>query len=654
MADRDLNLNLKVGTKEAQASLKAAAKEAKKLGDDLEDSESAGKKAAKALSKVADDLASDLKKADKAADALEKAMGVEVTNSFKKAGKSSIDLVNDLKKLGLTYDDIETDADDLAQALKKLNAVGNDIDTHVTKHMEGVSRETGKATDVMHSFAGNAVSELPMVADSFGPLSEATSQMVEGLLAGEVGFKDLVSAAAPMAGVAVAVMVVTQALERMNAKDQFDTQRLEEFEKLVKQSGDAVTNLANHYRELGKIEQTTWADNARFWADSTKDMTTTLSQAGLNIDRVSDLVVKGGDSIKEWGDAAKEAGVDAKLVDNAMMALIKEAKAYKTATDNAAKSAAFFAVTQEDVNNTLDDLQLHQDPISRFPQTFERMADALRNGVAPSYFDVDRIAKELNITTAEAIQLAMDYVTQTELEAQAQKEHARQLENAKIEAGLLSNHLRDLKGSLENLLGTLNTDDMYQNLMLGLDDLQGELDDIQQQYRDGGLTAEQAMRKSALAINGNKERVIAYAKELGNVPSNLTTEVLALIDQGKYDEAQALIDKMTDPKTLKIYVQMAKDYSTAGIPSTYKPGAKNATGTASFAGGTTLVGEAGPELVNLPAGSEILTAPRTNAALNSRSGGTYIDNRKTYISLPPQTPDTLFYELERRARRNGT
>lgn len=52
----------------------------------------------------------------------------------------------------------------------------------------------------------------------------------------------------------------------------------------------------------------------------------------------------------------------------------------------------------------------------------------------------------------------------------------------------------------------------------------------------------------------------------------------------------------------------------------HKPLKKNALGSSSFSGGTTLVGEQGPELINLPRGTQIFSNTKTNLLLNKDRG----------------------------------
>ncbi len=57
-----------------------------------------------------------------------------------------------------------------------------------------------------------------------------------------------------------------------------------------------------------------------------------------------------------------------------------------------------------------------------------------------------------------------------------------------------------------------------------------------------------------------------------------------------------------------------------------------AEGTANHPGGLAIVGERGPELVNLPRGSQVIPAQKTEALLAQRTGGAsvHIENFHSY------------------------
>ena len=60
--------------------------------------------------------------------------------AINKSGKSMDDLVLTLKTAGLTTEEIVTDADALAASLRRVNDVGDKIDTHLTRNMQNVAR----------------------------------------------------------------------------------------------------------------------------------------------------------------------------------------------------------------------------------------------------------------------------------------------------------------------------------------------------------------------------------------------------------------------------------------------------------------------------------------------------------------------------------
>ena len=107
----NLKLNLDIDAKKAQAALKATAQGAKDLGADLDDTRTAGQKAADVIKSLADESVADFKAMAQAGDALALALGPEIVAGLDKAGSSVDELVSNLSRMGLSFEEIEADAD---------------------------------------------------------------------------------------------------------------------------------------------------------------------------------------------------------------------------------------------------------------------------------------------------------------------------------------------------------------------------------------------------------------------------------------------------------------------------------------------------------------------------------------------------------------
>lgn len=233
MADKRLKLDIEIGTKQAQNDVKGLAKEARNLGTDIDDTRTAGQKLAAAMQTVADQMESDLAQAVAAADALETAIGVDGVDAFKKAGKSVDDLVDDLRRAGLSYQDVETDAKELATAMQRVAKVGDSIDAHVTKKMEGVAVQTDRSRGVMSNFTGNALTAFPQLSGVMAPVTQAMGEIAENAAEGDIKMSGLAKVAGPMAALGVVLWAVSKGAEQSKKRTDEFKESIEELSRVT-------------------------------------------------------------------------------------------------------------------------------------------------------------------------------------------------------------------------------------------------------------------------------------------------------------------------------------------------------------------------------------------------------------------------------------
>jgi len=115
--------------------------------------------------------------------------------------------------------------------------------------------------------------------------------------------------------------------------------------------------------------------------------------------------------------------------------------------------------------------------------------------------------------------------------------------------------------------------------------------------------------------------VIDYGKEVLNLPISQVTEIQALIDEGAFEEARRRLDFFN-------LVQKALIQVDVDIRTKVHVGA-GATG--GYRSGLTLVGEKGPELVDMGRGGFIHTAADTRSLMSGSSMGSVGNTTSTPI-----------------------
>jgi len=214
----------------------------------------------------------------------------------------------DLKALQDRADDalvIRAKIDQAEGELKRLKSELASVDdtAQATGRKLGDELEKGttKAGGAVHSMAGNVIGDSAAMATGFGPLGEAVGQITEGVLGGEVAFKQLLSAGLAMGAVALVAKTVTDALAEAKAVDAFNKKKVEDFTKALREGKTVIDSLNDAFRETGQIE---FADQV---TGKTKDLVGVLAAANITFDEFLSKVALGKDGFKAWVIANGEA-----------------------------------------------------------------------------------------------------------------------------------------------------------------------------------------------------------------------------------------------------------------------------------------------------------------------------------------------------------
>lgn len=223
MAAKSIKLDLDLNTKDAQRQVKDLNKELSNSEDSFEDVESAGKQMARAISQASAATIDEIEKTKRAVDALETAL-----DGFDADPQQ---VVGDLKKMGLTADEITADANELAAAIRSIDDVkisARDAGFDDLNKVMGETESTGRASSAAIGGIGGSISELPGIG-SLGPIAESIGQLAEGALEGEVNTKQLVGALGVMGGTAAAMWVVNKAMTQIADNKAFKKQQIQDF-----------------------------------------------------------------------------------------------------------------------------------------------------------------------------------------------------------------------------------------------------------------------------------------------------------------------------------------------------------------------------------------------------------------------------------------
>ena len=288
---KKIPIDIDLNAREAQRAASELAKKIGEVDESLGEAESAGKQMARAISAQADEMISEIDATRRAVDALELALGDAVD------GIDTTAVVADLKKVGLTADDIETDAKDLAEALKRAGEVRvHAADAGFTDLDQALGRttENSRVASTAIGGIGNSISELPGIG-SLGPVAESMGMLAENALEGEANLKSVVVAGGGLAALGITMGVISKAMSSMAETKAFNSKQVESFRDAIKEVGAGIGAVNEYFQQAEKI--TGWAGGMGPFFEKTKDITDQLIDAGVSYEEWIAGVEAGGPAL---------------------------------------------------------------------------------------------------------------------------------------------------------------------------------------------------------------------------------------------------------------------------------------------------------------------------------------------------------------------
>lgn len=267
-------------------------------------------------------------------------------------------------------------------------------------------------------------------------------------------------------------------------------------------------------------------------------------------------------------------------------------------------------------------------PIDNFAtrtwSAFRQTALATKLGIK-SIVDYNRALDDGTLSQDDALAASRDY-TRAQSEASAMYgEYTRSLIDYRAEVdstGLSEREAAATKDALarsaqaaavaidlertanDNLLNGLDDNLANLNLITFFDDLPGRLAEIKRQYETGKIDARRYWLETAKELEGAKQKLADYLINVKGLDADYVMTLLADVTgaEGDIDRVLGKVAKFEKDKSVFLErngVAMGQD------------------ATGGYAAGVTLVGEQGPELVDLPGGSTVYNRVATGRLLGS-------------------------------------
>lgn len=601
----DVKLNLA-----AQEAAQKLAQIDTALGDvetAVEQVESAGKIMAKALSASADVIEADLVAASTSADKLGNALGPELAA---KLGRSGVeDLVADLKKLGLTTEEIDADVDALAVSIQHLDQVGQsltgpqkgirDIGDEADRakgQIGGMSDKADNSRSVMANMAGNSAQDLANIGGAAGTTGLALGQMAEYAADGNIKLSGLAKVVGPMAALTVATLALSQG---------------------SKQAAERAKELTEDYKKL------TTATDAQALA-VLGDMFLSVALDGKNL---TDMFLE---------------MADANIVGAKRLLDLQIQAGYTTEQTKLLRDAI-----AEEERQTIQGAETN----AKYGDGLTKVADGYRE-TSPAIAETERETRRL--------EGAMGDLTSAEVEA-ANKALAYEMQVDKTNTAVQQD-IAAMQAKWDELSGNIDREQAWIGIQQQVADVRTAIEEAGKVTKEKGpgspeaLAANQEAQMKTLAL---KEEVINYGREILGLPPEKVTELLAQIDQANFDATLSEMDRQLLTRTFRINAHLdtiVVDGETHAAGRTGNITVDSTVGRQRNAHGGPADGwgsrdEMGRELAYFAPGSFVLAASQT---ANLEQQPSYVDNSTHHYHIPPGlNPEQTAKALRTYHRRGG-
>lgn len=536
MAGQDIRLTISAKD-DASKVIEKVAKGLDKVGDSAED---AGDAIIRQLNEAFDKTEAQIKLTASAADKLAMALGPELAQRA-----DTTALVGEFRALGLTFEQIEAKADQLAATIKRADDVKLSVVRSELGQVDDKMRQVGATTDrsrgVMANFAGNAAQDLPGVSKSMGALNVAVGQFAEYATEGDIKMAQFLKTAAGMAVAAGGAAALAFVLKGIADEKAFEKERVKSWADEVREGKSAIEILNDEMRETERIERGTFG--------GAQDITRAVARTGLTMETFNALALKGEDAWMAWAEESLRAGASALDVTVIMDGLKDAHKGIADATTASAARAKVFGAEIVD------------------------MSSAVERG--------NHAAEEFAATLAGEVKAAMEANNaQFVAAAQAEQRAARAL--------------RDYNSAWDALTGEIDQSDAMIGLIEGFDDLAEAHKATAEAGKKSAAEQKAAFLAEGKAINDQKQKVIDFGKEVLGLPSEHVSTLLALLDEGQFAEVERRLAILGRNRTVNVGITSRGGAGYDGGLS----GVRAAGGPVS-PGGAYLVGEKGPEVLQM-------------------------------------------------------
>lgn len=494
---------------------------------------------------------------------------------------------------------------------------------------------------------GSLRTDMAKVDGAVGKMKVAGQTALDGIKANAIGFAT--AAGAAIAG--FAANAITQFQDLALAADAFATKTglsADEASRLMEVAGDLGVPLDAVETSLGKMNLT--ADNTPGKFDEIGAAIVRNKDGTIN---VKDTFLAVVDALNGIPDAATRAGAAQEIFGRGWggMATLIALSADDLVTAMGNVSDAKVIDEEEvgkakDLRDAMDDLKGKLEDATL--ELGEALVPALKDAVENLTFLIEAADKLGLIDIAgevaswanpigaarnawDLMNISIDKTTQ-HMGALGDPAHKQKILDQKAalhevgdEAEEAADDIDLLREAYGELTGKLENREAYLRIEESFGALKEKAIESFTAAAEGTMTAEEAARDYELALIDQKQKVIEYATEVLALPPEQLSKVMALLDQGKLDEAEAALTNLARSRdtTLNIYPILHPQRSRVA-------GGAQFSDSGGFQPYGSIVAERRPEIVNghllteptyVPGPVDVVSGAETARMLAGRTGG---------------------------------
>ena len=379
------------------------------------------------------------------------------------------ELTGDLDTLTTKIKEVDAAKAEVTVTANTSGAAGNI--RSVREEIDKTPRSVGGANSALANMYGNVAGEAGTVLGAIGPVNVAIGQMAEYAADAKFEGEKLGSALGSMAKIAGPVAALSLALSAMSdiiggikAEKAFNEEQVKTFTDAIRDGQTAAEALRDVVAETGKlmIVQPTGGGLLGL-SEQAEDLIPTFERLGISYEIFMDLVndpsaagryLQMGRDIRETN---RDMSEDYYLVADAIGTYQEN---IGTASDAQQELNSFLDIAPRSAQATLEAFQALEDPISRFPDQWDNIMDALRTGEA----DTEAAADALEILTEQLNK------PPGEIWAMGAAELERRTDAVATAMGEMKDEADADQAALEDLAGAMQT--------LGAEELEGRTEAV--------------------------------------------------------------------------------------------------------------------------------------------------------------------------------